>query len=166
MTPAVLTLRPDQSGYAVEDSADEVVRAKLAGGPGRYRHDLLGATRMVTARWTVDGADYDGLRAFYRAFVRAGRSFTLALVVEEQCPVNCLCWFVPESFKLTGQRGNIYEVAAKLEIEPPDNYDMDLDRYLLILVEALGWGWRDWLRHFDRIINHKLPQIVGRLSLP
>lgn len=156
-----LQYRPDQSSYAAEDSAEEILRAQLSGGAGRYRLDILNGSKLINCRWTLDGEAYDYMRTFYRVFTADVRPFWLDLIIEEQRLAGCKCWFIPKSFKLAGIEGNIYEIAAQIEAVLPDIYDVDADRNYLIIVDVFGVEWYLLLDRLHEVLHVEAPGVTN-----
>jgi hypothetical protein len=126
MALSKLRLAPDSSSYSVTDGK-EVVSVALDGGAGRYRHDILGASSVVSVQWICDRNEYRYLRTFYSEIVDKGSlPFAIDLILDDPLPVEHKAYFIPGSMTLTGQRGLSYYVTAQLEVEPVGVSDDDL----------------------------------------
>lgn len=113
-----LYMRPSNASYSVQRGS-EVLSVKLDGGASKYRRDILNASFTVTVSWdtTEDGWDY--LNAFYRtATARGSLPFTIDLLLEDSTLTTYTAYFVPDTFKLTGQQGEAYYIEATLEVTP------------------------------------------------
>lgn len=113
-----LTLAPDQAGYAVRDGI-EVVSAKLDGGAGRYRRDIVGANATVNVQWRVNPVEFRYLKSFYNLLTGKGvGTFLLDLYLDREELTEHECHFIPGSFRLSGQRGKQFTITAQLEAKP------------------------------------------------
>lgn len=114
-----IAINPDAANYTTKDGK-EVVAVQLDGGAGRYRRDIIGATSLVTAQWTVDAYGFQYLRAFFNTGTKKGSLPFKADLLLDQGGVltEHICYFVPETFSLSQQQGNGYIVVANLEVKP------------------------------------------------
>lgn len=121
-------LPPDNSSYGVT-SGKEVVATMLDGGAARYRRDILGATSTVDCVWIIGPTEYKYARSFYRALTTSGsKPFLIDLILDEPELTEHKAYFVPGSFKLTGQKGLMYWISAQLEVYPAEiNVSAEID---------------------------------------
>ncbi|MDR2893565.1 MAG: hypothetical protein LBV80_10910 [Deltaproteobacteria bacterium] len=152
--------RPRQSGYSAADGTAEYLRVQLAGGAARYRRDIEGGNKRVNCGWVLGREGYDYALAFYRSFVHSMEPFEIDLILGEWGLTPCKAWFVPESFRLEGQRGNAFYLAAELEVTPP-YYDSRLDSALVDLAGAFGEGWPGWAGRLDLAVNRQAPAVFS-----
>lgn len=146
-----LLLSPQRSAYAVAPAVGETLRTQLEGGMGRYRRGLLNPSRTVTVTWKAEGAEYDYLAAFYATVVAEGsRFFRIDLVIDTIEPVEHEAAFIPDSWSISGIRGNTITVTAQLEARPKIR-DYDADSLLLALVEE--YGLVDWMVNAELFIE-------------
>jgi hypothetical protein len=151
-----LILPPDQSGYSVTDGS-EVIRQQLDGGLGRYRADILNASREVNCQWTVGPDEYRYLRAFYNT--NKALAFSIDLYLDEPELTEHVAHFVPDSFSLSSQSGLTFVVNARLEVEPIDN--SEYDESLILMVDTYG-GFEEaieFMNGLEKLTNYDLPKI-------
>ena len=135
MTLRTLLLRPDSDGYGSSDGA-EWVRSELDGGVGRYRRDKIGASKMVSCRWTLNPSQYQYWRSFYRLV--GGDRFLCDLVGESGLgPIQHECHFMPGSVSLASQQGLTYIQQAQLEVKPII-IPAEFDEAVLVLYATTG----------------------------
>lgn len=116
-------ITPESSSYAVE-RGNEVVRVELDGGAGRYRADVLHSSFKVDCQWIFTRSQYDYAMAFFRTQTQRGSlPFEIELIIEDFDLGERTAYFIPGSFKLTGQRGLAYFVSGTLEVLPEINPD-------------------------------------------
>lgn len=136
-----LNLAPIQADYTVTDGV-EVVRVDLAGGMGRYRRDILKASKTVNVTWWTTTAEYDYLRAFYRVVVAEGaRRFLIDLIIDSPELVEHEAMIIPGTMQLAGVMAGIYHVTAQLEVMPVDHDYNDDSDYIGVVSE---WGLNGW----------------------
>jgi hypothetical protein len=122
-----LLLRPESASYSVKYGA-EAVNIDLDGGAGRYRLDIINASKKVNAQWILDSTEFEYLMAFYRSVANRGATtFQIELIIDGSDIGEVDAHFVPDSFELVAQRGLAYTVAAQLEITTPVNPDLEDD---------------------------------------
>jgi hypothetical protein len=132
-----LILPPDQASYSVS-SADEVLRVQLDGGRGRYRRDILNASRMVNCQWTIGPENFQYLNVFYRYSVEnASEPFLIDLYLDDPFLTEHQANFIPGSFSLSSQQGLTFVVTAQIEVKP-SNYDPDYSSSYLMLIAEYG----------------------------
>lgn len=114
-----LYLAPDAEGYSSSDGEESLVTA-LDGGAGRYRQDKVGASKTVTAKWTMNAWEYEYWRAFYRTATGNGALPFLCDMLSEdgKGPAEHVCNFIPGSVSLPAQMGLTYVQQAQLEVRP------------------------------------------------
>jgi hypothetical protein len=158
-----LNLPPDQAGYAVLDAGNEVVRVQLAGGAGRYRRDILNASKMANVTWTLGPEEYDYFEMFYRVMtLRAGEPFLIDLIIGESGLTQHEARFIPGSKQLQSQRGLTYVVTAQLEVTPKQ-YDYAYEDSLIVLLSA----YTDFdsslevINQLEQLVNEDLPNAWG-----
>jgi hypothetical protein len=121
---------PDRAGYSV-DYGQETVHTQLDGGAGRYRLDIINASKKVTCQWILDQAQFTYFMAFYRTVTQRGALvFQINLIVDSEDLGEVNAHFVPNTVKLTGQAGLSFTVAGELEVLTPNNptqEDDDMD---------------------------------------
>lgn len=153
--PLKLQRPPDVANYSYQDS-EEVIATKLDGGASRFRQDILNATGLLDAKWTVAGEDFSYLRAFARA-VRA-QSFLVDLCVDTAEPVEHTAHLV-SPLRHTALGGGIFEVSATLEVTRNDEDD-DYYEAIVALAGAFGLEEADMqngLDSLDHLVNIDLP---------
>ena len=136
-----LNLLPQQSSYSVSDGI-EIVRVDLQGGFGRYRRDVLKASKTVSVTWVEQAEGFKYLRTFYNTVVAQGSSrFLIDLIVDSPELVEHEAMFIPGTMQLAEVSGTTYKVTAQLEVMPVgDIYSNSLD-YLSVVNE---WGLDGW----------------------
>lgn len=151
---------PDSDGYGFNDPT-EAVMIQLDGGPPRVRSDILNGPIMLNANWTLDRADYDYFRSFYRVVVeRESGKFKCDLVIDKSQLTEHDCIFVPGSMKLAQQKGHMYVVSATLVVIPIP-MDLDYEQTLLDLIDIYG-GTEELsvvLNLLDYLANVKLANV-------
>jgi len=154
-----LNLPPDQASYSVTDGS-EVNRTQLDGGAGKYRVDILNATRMVNCQWTVGPDNYRYLRAFYNILHRDSEPFKLDLYLDYPTLTEHDCWFMPDTFKLVSQQGQTFVVASQLEVTPTD--DAVDDQSLVDLMDGFGSIDEAYqsLLLLEKLVNVDLPTVA------
>jgi hypothetical protein len=155
-----LVILPDSDSYSFIDP-EETVMIQLDGGAPRTRTDVLNGAYTLQAQWTLDQANYDYFRSFYKVvlFQDAG-NFLCDLITDDPNPVEHKCIFVPGSLSLVSQVGHKYVVSCKMMVTPnPVNY-ADLIAKLEI-IEAYGSveNAQVALNLLDELANQRLPRI-------
>jgi len=158
---AKLMLRPDADGYQAQDGTT-VLRTALAGGAGRYRRDKLGATKMVTVKWTMNPVQYEYWRAFFVTATKEGAlPFTCDLVSEDgRGPVEHTCSFIPGSVGMPSQQGFTYVQAATLEVTPIP-HDTAHDLALIEIFNESEGAPDAWLNALAQLVNVTMPETIG-----
>ena len=152
-----LALQPAQASYKVVPG-NEVIANKLAGGRGRYRRDLIGATATVSARWPLQVAgELQYFWAFYYTVIDHGSlPFLADLVIDRQALTTHVCNIIPETIGVINTGGPNYEVFADLEVEPAVRDD-DFDLGFVLAYEA----WEDRaeinILSLEHIVNVVMP---------
>lgn len=153
--PLKLQRPPDVANYAYQDS-EEVVATRLDGGASRFRADILNATGLLNAKWTVGGNDFEYLRAFSRA-ARA-ESFLVDLCVDTAEPVEHTAHFIG-GLRHIALGAGVFEVSATLEVSRNEEDD-DFNEALVALQSAFGIDDADILTGLDslaHLVNVDLP---------
>lgn len=155
-----LVILPDSDSYSFTDP-EETVMIQLDGGAPRTRTDVLNGVYTLQAQWTLDQANYDYFRSFYKVvlFQDAG-NFKCDLLTDTPDPVEHNCVFVPGSLSLVSQVGFKYVVSAKMMVTPiAPNYDDLLAK--LAIIEAYGSveNAQAALNLLDELANKRLPRI-------
>lgn len=115
---SLLPLPPDTASYTFKYSNTNL-STELEGGASRFRADKLGATHRLDCQWTLNLKNYNYLMAFYRTTLGYGAlSFTINLIADSGALVTLTAYFVPGTFGLIAQQGNMYVVGASLEVIP------------------------------------------------
>lgn len=149
---------PDQSGYSVKDGL-EVVATQLEGGAPKIRRDILGAVSRVNVTWIVDVDGYRYVKAFYKAITQSGAlPFLIDLILDKPGLTEHTAYFVPDSIKLSQQRGNSYTVNAELYVTPEDVTQTDSD--FVFIYNEFGDDWTE-LAEFDYMINVEMVFDIG-----
>lgn len=151
---------PDSDGYGFSDPT-EAVMVQLDGGPPRVRSDILNGPVMLNANWTLDRANYDYFRSFYRVVVeREGGKFKCDLVIDKSHLTEHDCIFVPGTLKLSQQRGHMYVLSCSLVVIPIP-MDLDYEQALLDLIDIYGGSEElaEVLNLLDVLANVKLANI-------
>lgn len=156
-----LQLTPDASGYNSAEG-ESVIRSELDGGAGRYRLDKIGASKTVSARWTMTPMEYQYWRAFYATATQYGAlPFLCDLVSEDGCgPIEHVCHFIPGSVSLPTQQGLTYVQQATLEVKPLPR-DEAADTGLIIVWENAGGNPELWLNSLEKLVNYTMPENIG-----
>lgn len=151
-----LILAPDQATYDVTD-ATQVVSVQLDGGMSRTRADIENGTSIVTAEWSIDPAQYQYLRAFYRtASQNASEPFNIDLILDQPGLTTHVATFVAGSMKLASQAGLTYVVTASLEVQPVVQND-DLNNSIMDMFESYGEYSYIVLNELEKFVNFELP---------
>lgn len=159
MTLPKLQLRPDTSGYSVQDGAD-VIAVQLDGGSGRYIRDKWGSTSAVTVTWTLLPAQHQYLRAFYNTTIQKGAlPFLCDLILDDPEPIEHVCRIVPGTMTLGSQQGYAYISSCTFEVEPI-TADADTDAALVMLYEEYGEGYADIINLLAELVNEDLPEVA------
>lgn len=154
-----LNLPPDQASYAVDDG-DEVIRTQLEGGAGKYRVDILNATRTVNCQWTVGPDNFRYLRAFYNTLHRLSEPFKTNLYLDYAELTEHDCWFIPGTFKLASQTGLTFVVVCQLEVVPTDNPEEDLSLVeIMDSYESIEEA-NQILNLLEKLVNVDLPTVA------
>lgn len=157
-----LMLTPAQDGYAVSDADDTVLRAKVSAGPSRMRLDMLGAPSDVNITLHLDGGQYQYWRAFFRTtLVEGSLPFRIDLLLDYPDLVEHEAKIVPGSTRLSGTRGLLYVVQARLEVKAIP-MDAAYDSALVMLVTAYGdtAAAALILASLEHLVNVDLPAIA------
>jgi hypothetical protein len=153
-----MAIRPDADGYSSTDG-EEWISSQLDGGVGRYRLDKLGASKSVGVRWTLNRAQYQYWRAFWR--IVGCDKFLCDLVGEDGTgPKEHECHFVPGSVSLPSQAGLIYVQQAQLEVTPL-NINPDDDLALLLIYSESGGIPDEWYEALERLVTVTMPEAIG-----
>ena len=152
-----LSIRPDRADYSFSASGNEVLRADLDGGSGRYRADVLNASEMVDVNWVVHPDDYQYLWAFYRRVSRGADPFLIDLLLEGTEWVERTAHFMPGSFRLTGRDRISFKVSAQLEVEQVES-DADYDSALVAFFEVGRCDMASYVNLFSPIVNTNWPE--------
>ena len=152
-----IALQPAQASYKVIPG-NEVISNKLAGGRGRYRRDLIGATATVSVRWPLQVAgELQYFWAFYYNIINHGSlPFLADLVIDRQALTTHVCNIIPETIGVVNIGGPNYEVYADLEVEPAERND-DFDFGLVLAYEAWGDRAEATILSLERVVNVVLP---------
>lgn len=154
-----LNLPPDQASYSVNDGS-EVVRTQLDGGAGKYRLDILNATRIINCQWTVGPDNFRYLRAFYNVLHRLSEPFKCDLYLDYPTLTEHDCWFIPDTFKLASQQGLTFVVTAQLEVVPTDNPDEDLSLVEIMDSYESVEEANQILNLLEKLVNVDLPTVA------
>lgn len=155
-------LPPDSDSYQVTDGKDAIY-TELGGGLGRYRLDVLGASFKVRCQWSLDRADYDYFRAFFKSFAeKGGLPFLVDLIIDASSIEEHTAYFIPDSVRLIRQEGHLYVVAADLEVRPIPREE-GYDEIIVVLYEAYGASFEQQaitnLDLLEQLVNVDLPAI-------
>lgn len=136
-----LLVEPESSSYSLS-FGEEVLRVELDGGRGRYRADILNASKRIRVTFILDPTGYDYFMAFYRRQARAGAEpFEMDLIVDSSTIAECTVHIIPKSLQLTEQSGLAYTVSCELEVESPFNADQDDDDDTIISAYNTAHGY-------------------------
>jgi hypothetical protein len=157
-----LILPPDNSSYSVEDSVEEVLRVQLAGGAGRYRRDILNASKIINCVWVLGREKFSYIEMFYRVMTqRAGEPFEIDLIIGEDGLTSHEARFIPGTFKLIEQKGLSYQVSAQLEAKPL-HYDFENEDLFISLLGVYGiCEWKRFVNILEHFVNVVLPDNIG-----
>lgn len=157
MTIQKFTVPPDNSSYGVSDGK-EVFAVQLDGGASRYRRAVIGATSTVDVSWILGPDEYKYVRSFYRGITGKGAiPFLIDLILDENFLTEHKAFFIPGSFKLTGQKGLTYWLSAQLEVYP--NEDEDNGNFAYVYGE-LGQSWANFLNLLNSVVNELWPEVL------
>lgn len=132
---------PDSSSYAV-DFGEEATRVQLDGGVGRYRADILNAAPKVNCSWIMTAEQYTYAMAFYRTQTKRGSlPFQISLIIDDADLGERTVYFIPGSFKLSGQRGATYFLEGTLEVVPVINEDETTEDTAIITAYNTAQGY-------------------------
>jgi len=143
-----LDLRVDQNGYSVT-MPTALVQASLDGGAPRTRLDILGQWITVGVQWTTGPLGYKYLKQVQR-YVELGDSagnggggahFTIDLIIDHDYIEEYEATFVPGTFNLNNQSGDLYVVTASLWVMPKVGVDGSwptLEEYQSVLLDEGG----------------------------
>jgi len=142
-----LDLRVDQEGYSVSFPT-ALVEAQLDGGGPRSRLDIFGQWIKVSVQWTTGPLGYKYLKQV-QSYVELGTSteggggahFTIDLIIDHDYIEEYEATFVPETFNLNNQSGDLYVVQADLWVKPKDGVDASwpsLEEYQSALLDESG----------------------------
>jgi len=155
-------LLPDSATYKVSEGAD-AIRTKLDGGLGRYRLDVIGATKTVEVQWSLNRAGYNYVRAFYNSYANlSGSPFLIDLIIDDQAPEEHTAYILPESFSLASHRGLLYVVKATLEVKPIKRTEGYYE-LIVTLFDEYGSNYdqeaSDVFDALSNLVNIKLPTV-------
>lgn len=154
--PRLMVIAPDQEGYSVTPGS-EYLSVALQGGRSKQRKDIAGATSRVRVQWSTDRSGFNYLQAFYRIYTSApSDGFLIDLYMGESSLTRHTAYFVPDSFMLSSQEGNGFDVAATLEVVPRV-YSADDDNALLDFYETYGEQSEYMLNALENLVNVILP---------
>ena len=157
-----LNFVPETSSYAVQDSASEFLRVQLDGGAGRYRKDILNATRVIDCQWTLGPSDYDAFISFYRGFCAYPSPFLIDLVSEEYGMQECQAWFMPETLQVTKPGRLFLTINAQLEVAPPlRDHNYETSYWMMVSVYGSHEAALEIMNLLHHLVNVKLPPAVG-----
>lgn len=155
-----LALLPDSNGYVVREGNDAIF-TRLDGGLGRYRLDVLGASKTLDCQWSLDRSSYAYLRAFYKtAALLSGTKFLIDLIIDDSEIEEHVAYFEPGSLQLTEQKGLLYVVNATLEVKPilrTEGYD----ELLVAIFESYG---EDYVNEYNSVAQ--LLETLMNVTLP
>lgn len=132
-----LAVSPDSTSYGVEEGAS-VLSVELDGGLGRYRADILNASKRVSCTWIVGPGDFAYLQSFNRVFQRSGEQFLVSLITQTAALEDHYAYIVPGSWRLTEQQGLRYTLSATLEVIPVVSADTGLDDFVIAVRPEYG----------------------------
>jgi hypothetical protein len=136
-----LLVQPESSSYSLS-FAEDALRVELDGGRGRYRLDILNASKKIRGTFILDEDDYDYFMAFYRRQARYGAEpFTMDLIVDSSEQAECTVHIIPGSLSLDAQSGLAYTVSCELEVESPYNPDQDTEDDAVIAAYNTAQGY-------------------------
>lgn len=152
------SIPPDQDGYTVEDGI-ETISVALDGGLSRSRADIIGAAATVSVKWTLDPNNYLYIRSFYKGTTRSGAEpFLLDLLYNVPTLTECVCKFIPGTFKLIEQTGLTYVVAATLEVVSVED-DLDEMTSYALMMGIYGDESISFMNELGELVNIDLPAI-------
>jgi len=153
-----LTIPPNQASYSVKDG-NETLSVKLDGGQSRYRRDILEASSIVDVAWSVNGAEFQYLRAFYKTTSRRGSlPFLIDLYLDLPTLTEHEAYFVKDTVKFPSQRGLEFTVSAQLEVKPLEADD-DYNQAIVDLYNEYGSyeAAQEVLAQLEQLTNVDLP---------
>jgi len=113
-----LMLIPDNSSYKVEFN-DGNIAVKLNSGRSRIRKHSIHNSNTVDVYFVLTTDEYRYLMAFYRSVINRGSlPFLMDIITETSELVTHKVTMLPNSFKLSSQKGHTYYVNFTVEAEP------------------------------------------------
>ena len=154
-----LVVPPDQAGYSVLDGT-EVLRQQLDGGMGRYRVDILNATRTVNCKWTVGPYDYQYLRSFYNVVNATAATFLIDLYLDAPVLTEHEAKFLPGTMQLAENKGMSFTVSCQMEVTPIDTSEFDAAFIELLAIYGSRQNVSEILNLLEKLVNVDLPEIA------
>lgn len=108
---------PDQGSYSL-DFPDEVVRHPVPGGKPRQRKDFAGSWATTPARFTVNGAEYSAIAAFYAATENGALPFSIDLFVSNGTALTEHEAVFDAPLRLASQSGDTFVVETVMSVNP------------------------------------------------
>jgi len=143
-----LMLVPESSSYKV-DFNDGNISVKLSGGRSRVRKQSIHNSNRVDVSFALTTDEYRYLMAFYRSVINRGAlPFLMDIITETSGLVTHKVTMLPNSFKLSSQKGHTYYVNFTVEAEPLEE-NAEKDKQIIQNYESgkkpftppqQGWG--------------------------
>lgn len=150
-----LNLLPDQQSYAASEGPRQVY-AKLDGGMGRVRRDLLNAVWKADVQWTVEQEDFQYLQTFRRVTKDGTELFRMDLILNGTGIEEYECRMIPGTWRVTQNRGRAYVVKVQLEVHPGIG-DEQFDEGLVTTYEGFGPEGSSAYNFLGILVNVTMP---------
>ncbi len=154
----VLNLTPAQAGYTVTPG-QQGLQAALAGGPSRFRLDMLNAAGTVAVQWECTPLQFQYLESFMRTTARRTLPFLIDLVIDGFDLATYTATMVPGTESLPQLQGNLTIKQATLEVEMASDEGADTDAALQMLYGIYGDDAPRILNLLASLANVHLPNI-------
>lgn len=149
---------PENSSYTVNYDSG-VISTKLRGGSARYRRDVLGTNAIINANWIFNPQEFKYAKAFYDYIALKGAvPFLIDLIVDDDVLTEHTAHFIPNSFKLTSQKGLAFFVSATLDVKQNNSNE----EYIVVVIEF--GSEQEFLQYedlLDVIVNVDLPESMS-----
>ena len=150
-----------QEGYSVRDG-DEVLMARVAGGPSRFRLDHIGAPQEIDVTLVLDVDEYAYWRIFWRGAIRRGSMpFLIDLVGEDSIIEEYRAQIIPGSMRLSAIQGTAHIVQMALEARPIIERTLAFDQAYFALLDLYGEGSQALLDALAQLMNTTMPESLA-----
>ncbi len=160
MALAKLQLLASKAGYAVAESSDAILSAKVGAGLPRQRLDFKNAPQRVNVSFKLDPGQYRYWRAFWRNGVFFGSlPFLIDLIIDDYELAEYEAMFVPGSVQLADVSGLRYQISAVLDVKPNAG-DESYDAGLVMIYEEYGEEGDEIINLLAEVVNEDLPAAI------